>query len=213
MSNVTEHIRRVRENGVLREARRLARNLYYDLRFGGFIGGSKPTPYRDRGAYDTQNSDYVVLPEIFRGKIGPADVLVEVGCGKGRVLNWWLAQGFANPMIGIELDPAVASETKRRLRRFRNVQIVNANVLEFLPRNGTLFYLYNPFNAEVMRGFRDRIFQLARDEGRDIQILYYNCIHRDVFDEDDRLIVESVDLSGVGPGHALAVVRLRPKAG
>jgi precorrin-6B methylase 2 len=70
---------------------------------------------------------------IFVGRIEPNDVLVDVGCGKGRVTNWWLSQGLRNRMVGIELDPDVASATEKRLRRFSNVTILNEDATAWMP--------------------------------------------------------------------------------
>src|SRR5262245_31735372 len=100
-----------------------ARNLAMDLRYGASLAGTAPP--RAEGTAAVVNSQYSVLPYVFGDRIRPHDVLVDVGCGKGRVINWWLSQGLRNRMVGIEHNPEIASATARRLRRFRNVTIVN----------------------------------------------------------------------------------------
>ncbi|MGC2143068.1 MAG: methyltransferase domain-containing protein [Candidatus Acidiferrum sp.] len=130
-------------------------NVVLDLRFGALLRGGKETSYPHLGAYATNNSSYGVIHTLFRGRVKPSDVLVDVGCGKGRVINAWLAEGYANRMIGIELDPDVAAESRRRLRRFPNVSILTGEILANFPRDGTLFYLFNPFNAAMMSKLKE----------------------------------------------------------
>ena len=117
-----------------------------DLRYGGALRGDIRSRYRRAGAYNVVNSPYSVLPHVFRGRIGPQDVLVDVGCGKGRVINWWLDQGLRNRMVGLEIDPAVASATARRLSAFGNVMIIHDDATTGVPDDATLLYMYNPFD-------------------------------------------------------------------
>jgi len=114
---------------------------------------------RHPGAAAVSNSPYSVLPHIFAGRIGPNDVLVDVGCGKGRVINWWVSQGLRNRMVGIELEPEVAAATARRLRRFPNVTIVNADATTAVPDDATLLYLYSPFDRPTMQRLKSDIEQ------------------------------------------------------
>ncbi len=77
-------------------------------------------------------------------------MLVDIGCGKGRVINFWLHQGLTNRLIGLELDPDVATAAQQRLAPYRNVQIIVGDAIENLPTDGTLFYLYNPFERPIV---------------------------------------------------------------
>ena len=44
-----------------------------------------------------------MLPKLFNERNGTAikssDVLVDVGCGRGRVINWWLSLGLGNKIV------------------------------------------------------------------------------------------------------------------
>jgi SAM-dependent methyltransferase len=192
----------------------VARNMAMDLRFGGCLAGTLESRFRDRGAADVTNSQYSVLPHIFAGRIGPHDVLVDVGCGKGRVINWWLSQGLRNRMVGIELDPEVASAAASRLRRFANVSIVNEDATVWLPDDATLAYMYSPFNAATMARFKEHVAE--RFAGKDITLLYWNPQFVDAFFDDPRFSTHMVDLRSVldpriqGTHRRFAVVRLAP---
>ncbi len=181
---------------------RLVRNFRQDVRFGlRFLGGTVPTRFAHLGAHDVANSDYRVLPLLFDGRVAPDDVLVDVGCGRGRVLNFWLSRGYRNPLIGIELDPTVADVTRRRLSAYENVRIISGSVLEQWPANGTVFYLFNPFSRPVVEAFSER----AVLADRAITIVYYNPVHLDVFQNNPRFHVQPLALPA--EFHAGAIVR------
>ena len=96
--------------------------------------------------------------DIFaRVPIASSDVLVDIGCGEGRVINFWLSQGLKNPIIGIEVVEAVAEQARKRYRKYPNVSIVTGDALANLPRNGTVFFLYNPFSEKALPQFEKAI--------------------------------------------------------
>lgn len=194
---------------------RLIRNTSLDLRYGGFLGGSKMTSHSHLGASNTVNTDYAVMPQIFDGRIRESDVLVDIGCGKGRVINWWLSRGHRNRIVGIDLDEEIAARTRRRLSRYANVSILTGNALDLLPPDGTVFYLYSPFTAQVFREFRDRLREMFSHRG-DVTVLYYAPYHLDVFREDPSWEIEEVrlDLDDIlgnhtEQDHRLAVIRMK----
>lgn len=191
----------------------VARNMALDLRYGASLAGTIPS--RSPDVAPVTNSQYSVLPHIFAGHIGHDDVLVDVGCGKGRVINWWLSQGLRNRIVGIELEAEVASSTARRLRRFPNVTIVNEDATTWMPHDATLVYMYSPFGAEIMARFKERLAdQFA---GKGIKLLYWNPQFVDVFLADPRFSTYSVELRAVldprieGTHRRFAVVRLAPE--
>ncbi len=189
---------------------RVARNALIDLRYGGLLLGKIKTRFAHLGAVNTENSDYAALSHIFENRIQSSDVLVDVGCGKGRVINWWLSRGLGNRMIGIELDERIAEQTRRRLRPYGNVTILTGHVVQNLPIDGTLFYLYNPFDAHVVDAFKNRLLTLFRERGN-ITILYYNCRHVEIFRNDPAWSVEVTDVGGASslPFSRLAVIRMK----
>jgi SAM-dependent methyltransferase len=191
---------------IVPRAVKLLRNAAVDLRFGKFLGGTIRTRYGHLGAFHVANSDYDDLPVLFGvAEITPDDVLVDVGCGKGRVINWLLIHHSANQIVGIELDPDVCSTTAKRLRRFPNVEIVCGDATAMLPEEGTLFYLFNPFDERMLRRFA-AAFLAGVGEAKTRRIVYYNCRFGNVFRDDPHFVVEEIDLpSG---SHPSALIRL-----
>jgi hypothetical protein len=170
-----------------------AQSMCLDLRYGGILRGTVATAHKEIGAHDVVNVAYRILPYVFKDRIKPSDVLVDVGSGKGRVLNWWLSRGYRNRMIGIELNPQVAEACRKRLRKHKNVTVITGEVCASIPEDGTLFYLFNPFSPEAMARFRNRLFELFGSQGS-ILVLYYNPLFVDVFATDPNWSVEVLDL-------------------
>ena len=146
--------------------------------------------------------------------LGPQDVLVDVGCGKGRVINWWLDQGLRNRMVGLEIDPAVASATARRLSAFGNVMIIHDDATTGVPDDATLLYMYNPFDRAATTRFKDNLARQFR--GRGITALYWNPQWLEVFEGDPRWATQLIELTEVSDpritemDRTYAVVALRP---
>jgi SAM-dependent methyltransferase len=157
---------------------------------------------------DTANTDYAALPFVFGDRLQPSDVLVDIGCGKGRVINWWLSRELGNRIVGVEVNKAVAQMTQRRLKRHKNVKIVCGDALKNLPEDGTIFYLFNPFDRPWVAALKDRLAILF-GSGERRTIFYYNCVHADVFKEGPDWIVEEVVPEPPSRFHPVAIIRKR----
>lgn len=190
---------------------RIIRNPLLDLRYGAILRGVHRSRFENLGALETSNTDYAVLPALFRNLVGKSDVLVDVGCGKGRVINWWLSQGWKNKLIGIELDPLVAEKTRARLRKYPNATILTGNILDNIPTDATIFYLYNPFRWPVMERFKNRLLETFGEQGG-VVLVYYNCMCIDLFKSDSRWEIEECGLDHPG-AHPAAVIRMKSAAG
>ncbi len=125
--------------------------------------GGKPlnrrleTKHGGEGAKDTQSTDYRMLAPLFQKiSLSENDKLVDIGCGQGRVLSYLITEkGFKGKLVGIELDSGVAEFTRERFREYPQVEIINKNAVGCIPFDGTVFYLFNPFDGAVLRAFLD----------------------------------------------------------
>jgi SAM-dependent methyltransferase len=205
---------------ITRAARRLVRTKceyetlrtwYLDTKFGGDCGGEKASLFATIGANATQSAEYWMLDALFRKRarieIKSSDVLVDVGCGKGRVINYWLMSGFTNRIVGVEIDPEIAEQTRRRLQRFPNVTILTGDILDNIPNDATFFWLYNPFNERIMRDFKLALEQIFGDR-RDVTLLYYLCHQLRLFLDDRNWCV--TELGSVNNLSA-ALIRMSPR--
>lgn len=190
----------------------ILRNFLLDIRYQRrFLGGTVPTKFKQLGAQETANSDYDALPQLFahpaiwegKRKFSAENAIVDVGCGKGRVINWLLSQGFSGRIIGVELDPDIAQSTSARLRTYANVSIIQADVIQHMPADASVFYLYNPFDRAVIERFKQRVEQTYRDKR--VAVIYYNSCHLDAFRGDSAWTIHPVQLENCA-AHPSAVL-------
>jgi len=159
----------------------MARDAVIDFKYCGNVLDNCKTLYKHLGANDVYHSDYDALSIIFNFccPVAETDVLVDVGCGKGRVINYWLSQGLRNRMIGLELDPDIANQTAKQFERRPNVSILAGDAIANIPLEGSLFYFYNPFSRERVALFEEKLRKLAA--AKTVKVIYYNPKSIDAF--------------------------------
>lgn len=142
------------------------------------------------GAYQTQSAEYLALFHAFRRiKINKSDVIVDVGCGKGRAILWVLKHYKADKIYGIELNDEVAEETAKRLEKYDKVTIIHGDAIENIPPEATIFYLYNPFIGTILKKFKLKL-EAQFYQKKSITIVYHNPIYLKVFLKDPKWTVE-----------------------
>jgi SAM-dependent methyltransferase len=130
----------------------------------------------------TVSTNYEELEIIFFKlfTLKATDIIVDVGCGKGRVFSYLLYKGVTNKMIGCEINEAVGLETRKRLARYKNVEICCDNIFDHFPKEGNIFYLYNPFKEAMITEFMALILEMKE---RNPVILYNNPVYLNLFDQ------------------------------
>jgi SAM-dependent methyltransferase len=148
-----------------------------------FLAGDIPS-INDKEIIKTASTSYEELEFIFfqHFLIKDSNVIIDVGCGKGRVFNYLLYKGLKNKMIGYEINPEVGNKTKKRLARFKNIEIRCINIFDNFPEIGDVFYLYHPFKEPMVKDFMNQILKIA---DRDPVIFYNNPYHADVFNNEN----------------------------
>ena len=136
------------------------RAAHEDRRFGGSMEEIRPSRFKARGAEATQSSDYRCMDRLFEQlRFNNDDLLVDVGCGQGRVLAYLRRRHFPGRLIGVELDPEVAAEAADRVGETAHTEIRCGDILEQrdLLREAAYFYLFNPFNGKIFSKFIDAL--------------------------------------------------------
>ncbi|HVX15434.1 MAG TPA: class I SAM-dependent methyltransferase [Pirellulales bacterium] len=183
------------------------RTAWLDARFGGYCGGRVATRFRHMGASDVHNMSYRIIHQAMSGLVvEPEDVLVDVGCGRGRVLNWWLSQGITNRVVGIELDPVVAATVKVRLAKYGNVEVLGGDAVELTPADATICFLFNPFDDAVLQRWHDAV--LSRSTAPHLSVIYINPRHVTVFEKAARWTIDFIPRD-VATFFDIAVMKLR----
>jgi SAM-dependent methyltransferase len=166
------------------------------IKHGGDTAEVKLSPYAASGAHPTVSTDYILIPYLLDAVLRPGDVFVDVGCGRGRLLNWALDDRRSSAIFGLEIDKRVAAEVANRLADEQKVTIIAGNALICLPDCGTIFYLWNPFNEEVMTKFKDTLIAKYATLGTlaEVRIVYNHCRHLSVWERDARCKTQPIPL-------------------
>lgn len=138
-------------------------------------------------------SRYGQLGRALRGeRIGPGDVFVDYGSGKGRVLVQAARRPFGR-VIGVELSEElnrIARENVARARerlRCGEVEVVTADVTEWpLPDEVSHIYMYNPVGGELLEQVVDRIVESLDRRPRRLVVMYANAVSPEVFESTGR---------------------------
>ena len=103
----------------------------------------------------------------------------DIGCGKGKVVIMAAISGFTD-VRGIDFAPELIDIAERNLVAMKNrlpkdahVKVERADVThaEFGPSD-CVFFLYNPFCGDVMRGFCEQLERSLHEHPRRIWLIY-----------------------------------------
>ena len=173
--------------------------LFLDLKYShAYLGIKAYNGNFSLGYVGSLCSSYQDLNHMFSlVNIKKEDVIIDVGSGKGRLLNFLLSKKIKNPLIGIEVDPSIATVARKRFGRYGNVNIITGSVETVGVLNGTVFYLANPFFEPVLENFANQLLKKIKggcfkDANRPL-IIYYYCYHLSVFENNPEWEVKKLD--------------------
>ncbi len=139
-------------------------------------------------------------------EITDADVFLDLGCGKGRIVHLAAGRPFAR-VIGVEIAPELLEVARRNVDRNRrrlacgDVELVVADVVEYVvPDDVTYVYLYNPFVGEVFQAAVDGLIASLDRRPRTMTMIYANPTMAEAVDASGRFAL--VREFAVGSGRA-----------
>jgi precorrin-6B methylase 2 len=126
-----------------------------------------------------QPSHWLPMRWAFRKlRLGPDDVFVEIGCGKGRVVCEAARHPLAR-VIGVEISPRLVelarANVERGRGRFRcqDIEIVTADATGWaIPDDMTVAYLNYPFVGDTFRRVIDNIDESIVRNPREVRLVY-----------------------------------------
>ena len=135
-----------------------------DLKADQFHHPYEPTPYS-------------VLERLAESDlIGKEDVLLDYGCGKGRV-DFFLSYRTRANTIGIEYDGRIygdAMENQKTAVSGMKAAFVQANAETYeVPQPVNRCYFFNPFSVEILQKVMARILESYYEEPREILLFFY----------------------------------------
>jgi 16S rRNA G966 N2-methylase RsmD len=172
--------------GFINTIRLLKAEVDFEKKFGIKTSAIKKSDSSEFFHY--QGASYLVLLRIFKN-LDPRlkqFQFVDIGSGKGRVIFVAEASGFTK-LKGIELDEELANQARQNANRYvlhnpnSFLEFITANALEYRYANEpAIYFLFNPFNAEVLRMVLSKI---KTDSSQETWFIYMNPLYRQVFDE------------------------------
>lgn len=131
----------------------------------------------DMYRYPYEPTPYGVLVRLANsGFIVKKDVVLDYGCGKGRV-DFFLSYQTKAKTIGIEYDERIyerAIENKKTFVSRANVEfvLISAEVYN-VPTEVNRCYFFNPFSVEILRKVMTRIIESYYEKTREIYLFFY----------------------------------------
>jgi cyclopropane fatty-acyl-phospholipid synthase-like methyltransferase len=130
--------------------------------------------FNDHRHYEAM--EYPCIHTFLRAlRVGPADVVYDIGCGKGRVLCV-AAKAGVKKCVGIELCHDLAEQARRNAQTMHGpkapieIQTADAALADY--SEGTVYCLFNSFGAPTMKRMLERIRQSLETDPRHIRIGY-----------------------------------------
>ena len=141
----------------------------------------KTTGRDDSGAdqyrYPYEPTPYSVLERLANsGFIGKKDVVLDYGCGKGRV-DFYLAYQTKATTIGVEYDERTykgAIANRQTAVSKAKTEFVQMRAEEYhVPENVNRCYFFNPFSVELLHKVMARVTESYYINPREIMLFFY----------------------------------------
>ena len=131
----------------------------------------------DQYRYPYEPTPYSVLERLANsGLIRKKDVVLDYGCGKGRV-DFFLSYQTRAKTIGIEYDERIfqaAVENQKNAVSGARTEFVLARAEEYeVPEEVTACYFFHPFSIELLRKVMARIVESYYSYPREITLCFY----------------------------------------
>ena len=133
--------------------------------------------HSDQYRYPYEPTPYAVLERLANsGLIRKKDVVLDYGCGKGRV-DFFLSYQTKARTVGIEYDERiyqVALENQKTAVSKERTEFVPMRAEEYkVPAEVNRFYFFNPFSVELLRKVMARIVESYYENPRECYLFFY----------------------------------------
>lgn len=129
----------------------------------------------DQYHHPYEPTPYCVLERLAdSGFFGRDDVVLDYGCGKGRV-GFFLSHRTKAKTIGIEYDEHIyagALENQKTAKAKAEFVLTRAEEYE-VPADVNRCYFFNPFSAEILHKVMARIIESYYENPREIFLFFY----------------------------------------
>ena len=131
----------------------------------------------DQYRYPYEPTPYCVLERLANsGFIGKRDVVLDYGCGKGRV-DFFLAYQTKAHTIGIECDERIFNVAldnhKTAVSKIRTEFVLADAQTYGVPEEVNRCYFFNPFSVELLQKVIARIMESYYANPRELLLMFY----------------------------------------
>ena len=142
---------------------------------------SKSSPYEALNFYILET-----LLDNFRKLFPHEKSIIDIGSGKGRVMVVAAHYGFKN-ITGVDFARELCAAAERNINKIKSqfrdttFTIYCKDILNYtIDKGDKVFFLYNPFNKEIMEKLIEKIDRSVNQHPRTIYIIYANPQQKEV---------------------------------
>jgi 16S rRNA G966 N2-methylase RsmD len=142
---------------------------------------SKSSPYEALNYFILEN-----LLENFCKLFPQEKSLIDVGSGKGRVMVAAAHYGFKN-ITGVDFAKELCTAAERNINKIKTqfpdttFNIYCKDMLNYtINADDRVFFLFNPFNKEIMEKFLEKIDRSVKEHRRPIYFIYANPQQKEI---------------------------------
>ncbi len=162
----------------------------------------------DQYRYPYEPTPYRVLERLANsGLIGKKDVVLDYGCGKGRV-DFYLAYQTKANTIGVEYDERIyqgAIENRKTAVSGARTEFVQMRAEEYrVPGEVNRCYFFNPFSVELLHKVMARMIESYYENPREVFLFFYYPSEEYIFylmTVDELEFYDEIDCSDLFEGN------------
>lgn len=163
--------------------------------------------HSDEYHYPYEPTPYSVLERLAEsGYIERENIVVDYGCGKGRV-GFFLNSQIGCDVLGIEYNEkifAVAEQNKESFQGKNRVHFICKNAEEFEIIDADCFYFFNPFSVEILRSVLGKIIDSYYSNPRNIKLFFYypnDEYLSELMAQDELMFLDEIDCRDLFDGR------------
>ena len=130
----------------------------------------------DEYHFPYEPTPYSVLTRLAEsGYIDSGNILVDYGCGKGRV-GFFINYATGCSTIGIEYDKRICESAWQNQKTYikrKNTEIRCISAEEYQIKDADCFYFFNPFSVEILRSVIGQIMNSYYEKPRQMKLFFY----------------------------------------
>ena len=172
----------------------------------GIKTSGRDDSHSDQYRYPYEPTPYSVLERLAASEfIGKKNVLLDYGCGKGRV-SFFFSYQCRCRSVGIEYDDRIfeaAERNKESAVSGNRVELVHTKAETYEIKDVDRIFFFNPFSVEILKSAMGRIRESWYENQRRILLFFYYTNDDYVgylMTLDELMFVDEIDCRDLFPG-------------